>query len=111
MQNFDFRQEVAELLQKFVPSPAGSLASPAKMPQPHAPHFVPECSQAILVARYSVVPEVSANHRLQPFHHVCPLVLHYARVQPFQYQADEPFISNPVPYELLHLIMSDFIEK
>ena len=38
-------------------------------------------------------------------------ILHHARPQPFQDQADEPFISNPMPYESLHVVMSDFVEK
>jgi len=54
------------------------------------------------------------NHRplRSPFLCLEPLtVLHHARLQPFQDQTDEPFISNPMPYELFQMILSDFVEK
>jgi hypothetical protein len=38
-------------------------------------------------------------------------VLHHARLQPFLDQADDPFVSYPMPYELFHVIMSDLVEK
>jgi hypothetical protein len=42
--------------------PAGSLTPTAKMPPPHAQHFVPERFHAILVVRDSSVLEIFANH-------------------------------------------------
>jgi hypothetical protein len=32
-------------------------------------------------------------------------------VKPFQDQADEPFVFNPMPYEPFQMVMPDFIEK
>jgi hypothetical protein len=47
-----------------------------------------------------------------PFLRLEPLsVLHHARLDPFQDQAHDPFISNPMPYELFHVIVPDFIEE
>src|ERR1700739_4469641 len=66
MQNLDFRQHAAEVLPKFVPGPAASLTPPAKLPPPHAQHFLPERLQSPLVARYRVIAEIPANHRLEP---------------------------------------------
>jgi hypothetical protein len=38
-------------------------------------------------------------------------IFHYARLQPFLDQADEPFVSDPMPHELFQVIMPDFVEK
>ena len=47
-----------------------------------------------------------------PFLRLEPLpVLHHARLQPFLDQTDDPFISNPMPYELFHMIMPHFVEE
>lgn len=77
-QSRHFRQQVPEFLLELPPVPAASLTPPAKLPQPHAQHFVPECFQSILVTRYGVVIEnalstlapIPSNHRLQPLHRV-----------------------------------------
>src|ERR1035438_9081130 len=66
VQSLDFRWQFREFLPKGFPRPAGSLTPPAKLPPPHAQHFVPERLQSLLVARYSMILEISANHRLQP---------------------------------------------
>ena len=48
----------------------------------------------------------------RPCLRLAPLsVLHHARLQPLQDQADDPFVSYPMPYELFHVIMSDLVEK
>jgi site-specific DNA recombinase len=44
--------------------------------------------------------------RLEP-----PAVFHHARLQPFLDQADHPFVGYPMPYELDHPAMFDFVEK
>src|SRR2546428_6234335 len=75
MQNLDFRYEVPKFLPKFVPGPAGSLTPPAKLPPPHAQHFVSERFQSPLVAGYCVILEISANHRLQPLRRVLGLLM------------------------------------
>jgi len=64
------------VLPKFVPRPAGSLTPPAKLPPPHAQHFVPERLQSLLVARYGVILEIPANHRLQPLRRVLGPLVH-----------------------------------
>ena len=38
-------------------------------------------------------------------------VLDHARSQPFQDQADEPFISDPMPYEFFQMAMLHFVEE
>src|SRR5271169_5488268 len=54
------------------------------------------------------------NHRplRSPFLRLEPLpILYHARSQPFQDQADEPFIADPMPHELFQMAMLDFVEK
>src|SRR6202023_3628874 len=75
MQDLDLRQQIAEFLPKAVPGPAGALTPPAKLPPPHAQHFVSERFQSILVSGYRVILEISPNHRYQPLRRVLgPLV-------------------------------------
>jgi len=48
----------------------------------------------------------------RPFLALEPLsILHHSRLQPLLYQTDESFIFDPMPYELFHPFMSDFVEK
>src|SRR5437660_3118357 len=58
-----------------MPAPATTLTPPAKLPPPHAQHLPPKRFQALLVARYGMVLEISANHRLQPLHRVLGLLM------------------------------------
>src|ERR1035438_794929 len=75
VQSLDFRSQGREFLPKGFPRPAGSLTPPAKLSPPHAQHFVPERLQSLLVARYSMILEISANHRLQPLRRVLDLLV------------------------------------
>ena len=75
VQDFDFRYQASECLLKFVPGPTGSLTPPAKLPPPHAQHFVSERFQSLLVTGYGVVLEISANHRFQPLRRVLGLLV------------------------------------
>jgi len=40
--------------------------TPPELPQPHAQHFTSKSLQSLLVARYRLVLEISANHCLEP---------------------------------------------
>jgi hypothetical protein len=83
IQSLDFRDEAPELLPEFVPGPAGALTPPPKLPPPHAQHFVPERLQSLLVARYGVISERCANHRLEPLRRVRdPLMQALAQLLP-----------------------------
>src|SRR3984957_13170040 len=75
MQDLDFRDQVSKFLLKSRPTPAASLTPPAKLPPPHAQHFVPKRLQSILVARYRMILEISANHRSQPLSDVLGLLV------------------------------------
>src|SRR5258707_10738170 len=56
---------MSEPLLKSLPAPAASLTPPAKLPPPQAQHFVPKRLPSVLVTRYRLVPEISANHHLE----------------------------------------------
>src|SRR5450432_931173 len=75
MQDLDFRNQMSESLLKSLPRPAASLTPPAKLPPPHVQHFVPKRLQSLLVTRYRVVPEISANHRLEPLRRALRLLV------------------------------------
>ena len=54
------------------------------------------------------------NHRplRSPFLRLEPLsIFYHARLHPFLDQADEPFVSYPMPTNFLQMVMLDFVEK
>src|SRR6266496_4280897 len=75
MLDLDFRNQRSESLLKTLPRPAASLTPPAKLPPPHAQHFVPKRLQSLLVTRYRVVLEISANHCLEPLRRALRLLV------------------------------------
>src|SRR5579871_1960588 len=75
MQDLDFRNQMSESLLKTPPRPAASLTPPAKLPPPHVQHFVSKRLQSLLVARYRVVLEISANHCLEPLRRALRLLV------------------------------------
>src|ERR1700730_8027753 len=75
MVDLDFRYEGSENLLKSCPAPAASLAPPAKLPPPHAQHFVPKHLQSLLVIRYRVVLEIPTNHGFEPLRRALGLLV------------------------------------
>ena len=51
----DFWQQASESLQEAFPGPAASLATSPNLTQPQAKYMAPELSQALLVARNSMI--------------------------------------------------------
>src|ERR1017187_466998 len=80
MQDLDFRYEASKDLLKPFPRPAGSLTPPAKLPPPHAQHFVPKRLHSSLVVRDRMVLVIAANHPLEPLPNVLHLLV-YALAQ------------------------------
>src|SRR5271165_6842714 len=88
----------SRVLPEFVPRPAGSLTPPAKLPPPHAQHFVPERFQSLLVAGYSMILEISANHRLQPLRRVLdPLMQALSELLPNLLQLGRHALADRLP--------------
>src|ERR1035441_4675251 len=53
-------------LQKTSPRPSALLAPPAYLAEPQTKHLTTEPLHSLLVVRYGVILEISANHRLEP---------------------------------------------
>src|SRR3984957_5133618 len=75
MLGLDFRDQVSKSLLKTLPAPAVSLTPPAKLPHPHAQHFMPKRLQSLLVSRYRMILEIPANPRSEPLSDVLGLLV------------------------------------